>query len=163
MIPTLAIAALTLVSTATALPNLQRRGLPGAVYTCTSTYFSGDCQWTPPNDRCIITGFGATGIKSIGPDPDGYCVLYDKFDCTGMQYTVNFPGISGPGGIPKFTAFKCYAGKASKRAGVGIKEKELLAGGVGSADREEHKNEIEAMEQDGFSEGMIGLNKGVYY
>lgn len=38
-----------------------------------------------------------------------------------------------------------------------------LAGGVGSMDRREHLEEIRAMEEDNFSEGLIGLRKGVYY
>jgi hypothetical protein len=112
---------------------------------------------------------GPQAIQSIGPDPDGYCFLYKRFDCTESSgdTIVNFPGLSAPGSVPKFPDFQsmmCFA-RAAKRADVGVdvKVKQLLAGGVGSADREAHKDEIEAMENDGFSEGVIGLNKGVYY
>lgn len=38
-----------------------------------------------------------------------------------------------------------------------------LAGGVGSLERKAHLKEIQAMEKDGFSEGLIGLKAGVYY
>lgn len=169
MIPTFPIAALALASAATALPNLQRRGLPGAVYTCTSPYFTGDCQWTRPDDRCIIAGMGAQAIQSIGPDPGGYCFLYKRSDCveSAGDTIVKFPGLSAPGSVPKFPdvqSLRCYARPAKREdEAVEGKVKQLLAGGVGSADREEHKEEIEAMEKDGFSEGVIGLEKGVYY
>jgi hypothetical protein len=155
---------LALLSTTTARSSLRRRGLPGAVYTCTSTDFGGDCQWTPPPGRCII--IGNPGIQSLGPDPDGYCILYEKSDCTGTQIqTVRFPGISSS--IPTAGAFKCYANvhfelndnQVVKQKGVDPR----LAGGVGSAEREEHAKEIEQMEQDGFSQGLIGFNKRVYY
>ena len=38
-----------------------------------------------------------------------------------------------------------------------------LAGGVGSLERKAHLKEIQAMEKDGFNEGLIGLKKGMYY
>lgn len=105
---------------------------------------------------------------SIGPDPDGSCILYEKFDCTGNEVrTVRFPGIAG--GLPKFSAFKCSPNAQARRAGVAVKALDplavdpRLAGGVGSVERQNHLEEIKLMEEDGFSEGLIGFKKGVYY
>src|SRR5205085_10143421 len=105
---TLLIVFLALFSTATARPNLQRRGLPGAVYTCTGTDFRGDCQWTAPTTQCRQPGPASLdfGIQSLGPDPDTSCILYEKFDCTGNGIqTIRFPGISS--GMPQFASFRC--------------------------------------------------------
>ncbi|KAH7406164.1 hypothetical protein DE146DRAFT_435578 [Phaeosphaeria sp. MPI-PUGE-AT-0046c] len=170
MIAILPIVLLALVSSATARPKLQRRGLPGAVYTCDSSDFRGNCQWNPPADRCFIQGPAGSGVVSMGPDPDGSCILYSKFDCTGDEVrTIRFPGIAG--GLPNFAAFKCSANqqaRADVTAGLAVKVLDptadpRLAGGVGSAERKEHLEEITQMEEDGFSQGLIGLNKGVYY
>ena len=38
-----------------------------------------------------------------------------------------------------------------------------LAGGVGSLERKAHSKELQAMEKDGFREGLIGLKKHMYY
>jgi hypothetical protein len=170
MIIILPLALLALVSSATARPNLQRRGLPGAVYTCDEDDFRGNCQWTAPSDRCIIQGPKGKGIVSIGPDPDGSCILYEKFDCTGMEIrTVRFPGITGD--LPDFAAFKCSANQQARSGAIpDLSVKALdpladsrLAGGMGSAERANHLEEIEKMEEDGFKEGLIGFKKGTYY
>lgn len=150
-----------------AFPNLHRRGLPGAVYTCDEENFGGDCGWSLPSTNCRI----ATA-KSIGPDPGGYCTLYKKFDCTDSVRTLRFPGVSS--GLPNYMSFKCGVGVGisgtvapQANANADLKLKALpadrLAGGVGSADRKEHLEELQAMEKDGFSEGMIGLKKNMYY
>ncbi|KAH7402797.1 hypothetical protein BKA66DRAFT_449535 [Pyrenochaeta sp. MPI-SDFR-AT-0127] len=175
----LSIILLALFSTSTARPSnkLHRRGLPGAVYTCTSTDFRGNCQWTAPPTRCIQPGpasLGA-GIQSLGPDPGGFCTLYEKFDCTGSEVqTVRFPGISS--GLPQFGAFRCFAdgaqGNATVDAATLLKgpTKVLdpladprLAGGVGSMERKKHLKELKEMEKDGFKDGLIGFKKDVYY
>jgi hypothetical protein len=170
MIATIPFLLFALVSSVTARPNLQRRGLPGAVYTCDEQDFRGNCQWNPPSDRCIIQGPAGSGVVSLGPDPDGTCILYEKFDCTGKEIqTVRFPGLAG--GLPTFAAFKCSANPKARNgltADLAVKALDpladpRLAGGVGSAERNQHLEEIKSMEKDGFSEGLIGLNKGVYY
>jgi hypothetical protein len=118
----------------------------------------------------MIQGPAGVGIVSIGPDPDGSCILYEKFDCTGKEIsTVRFPGIAG--GIPEFAAFRCSPNQQTRAEALqDLSVKALdpladprLAGGVGSAERANHLEEIKQMEQDGFKQGMIGLNKGVYY
>ncbi|KAH6620233.1 hypothetical protein C7974DRAFT_228674 [Boeremia exigua] len=150
-----------------ALPNLQRRGLPGAVYTCTGENFSGDCGWSLPTTNCRI----ATA-KSIGPDPGGYCTLYRKFDCTDSVRTLRFPGASSD--LPKYMSFKCGVGvgisgtvapQAQANPDLSLKAlpADRLAGGVGSLERKAYLKELQAMEKDGFSEGLIGLKKDMYY
>ncbi|KAJ4384250.1 hypothetical protein N0V86_001097 [Didymella sp. IMI 355093] len=150
-----------------ALPTLQRRGLPGAVYTCSGENFSGSCGWSVPTTDCRI----ATA-KSIGPDPGGYCTLYKKFDCTESVRTLRFPGLSSD--LPDYMSFKCGVGvgisgtvapQANATSGLSLKAlpADRLAGGVGSTERKKHLQELQAMEKDGFSEGMIGLNKDMYY
>ncbi|KAF1934284.1 uncharacterized protein M421DRAFT_415321 [Didymella exigua CBS 183.55] len=150
-----------------ALPNLQRRGLPGAVYTCTGENFSGDCGWSLPTTNCRI----ATA-KSIGPDPGGYCTLYKKFDCTMSVRTLRFPGVST--GLPDYMSFRCGMGigisgtvgpQANANPDLSLKAlpADRLAGGVGSTERKKHLQELQAMEKDGFKEGMIGLRKDMYY
>jgi hypothetical protein len=170
MIITPTIILLALVSSVTARPNLQRRGLPGAVYTCDQQDFRGNCQWNAPSDRCIIQGPEGSGIVSMGPDPDGSCILYEDFECKGKELrTVRFPGLAG--GIQTFAAFKCSpnANPADAiTANVAVKALDPLAdprlpGGVGSAERKNHLQEIQHMERDGFKEGLIGFKKGVYY
>jgi hypothetical protein len=170
MIVTPSIVLLALVSSVTARPNLLRRGLPGAIYTCDKQDFRGNCQWSAPSDRCIIQGPAGSGVVSIGPDPDGSCILYEKFDCTGNEIqTVRFPGIAV--GIPTFAAFKCSANPQARNditADLAVKALDPLAdprlsGGVGSAERQNHLEEIRRMEKDGFKEGLIGFRKGVYY
>ncbi|KAJ4990427.1 hypothetical protein SVAN01_04089 [Stagonosporopsis vannaccii] len=150
-----------------ALPNLQRRGLPGAVYTCTGENFSGACGWSLPTTNCRI----ATA-KSIGPDPGGYCTLYKKFDCTDSVRTLRFPGASS--NLPQYMSFKCGVGvgisgtvapQANANPDLSLKAlpADRLAGGVGSLERKAHLKELQAMEKDGFSEGLIGLKKDMYY
>lgn len=110
---------------------------------------------------------------SIGPDPDGTCTLYKKFDCTDEVRTITFPGMAG--GLPKFTAFKCMPNANAMPRGInstrpGALAKTLdpladprLAGGFGSVERMHQLEQIKAMEADGFKDGLIGLKKGVYY
>ena len=157
----------TIFSPSHALPNLQRRGLPGAVYTCSGENFSGSCGWSLPNTNCRI----ATA-KSIGPDPGGYCTLYKNFDCTDSVRTLRFPGASS--NLPEYMAFKCGVGvgisgtvapqaKANPDLSLKALPADRLAGGVGSTERKKHLKELQAMEKDGFSEGLIGLKKDMYY
>lgn len=178
----LVIVLIAVLCTASAQPSLQRRGLPGAVYTCTEENFRGDCQWSSPTNKCRLPGPASldSGIKSLGPDPGGFCTLYEKFDCTGQEIqTLQFPGLSAQ--IPKFGAFRCSTDRdqtAKLSNGNGNVDstsstsstKTLypsadprLAGGVGSMERKNHIEEIEKMERDGFKEGLIGLKKGIYY
>ena len=158
-----------------AQPNLQRRGLPGAVYTCTGTDFRGNCQWTAPTTQCRQQGPFNLGIASLGPDPNTSCTLYEKFDCTGKKIqTVRFPGISS--GLPKFGAFRCSTDGAQGNPDLDVNADLIgsakgldpladprLAGGVGSLERKNNIDEIKEMEKHGFKEGLIGLKKGVYY
>lgn len=150
-----------------ALPKLQRRGLPGAVYTCDEDNFGGDCAWSLPSTTCRIAS-----AKSIGPDPGGYCTLYKNFDCTESVRTLRFPGVSS--NLPYYMSFKCGVGVGisgtvapQANADLDLSLKALpadrLAGGVGSADRKKHLKELRAMEKDGFSTGLIGLKKDMYY
>jgi hypothetical protein len=170
MVSTLPLIILALASSITARPNLQRRGLPGAVYICDGMDFRGNCQWNAPSDRCIIQGPAGSGVVSMGPDPEGKCNLFEKSDCTGQKVeTVFFPGYVG--GLPTFASFRCEPLPQLRDLGtadVAVKALDpladaRLAGGVGSAERQRHEEEIKAMEADGFSEGLIGLSKGVYY
>lgn len=157
----------TIFASSQALPNLQRRGLPGAVYTCTAENFAGDCGWSLPTTNCRIAN-----ANSIGPDPGGYCTLYKNFDCTESVRTLRFPGISTA--LPKYMSFKCGVGigisgtvapQANANPDLSLKAlpADRLAGGVGSLERKTHLKELEAMEREGFSEGLIGLKKDMYY
>ncbi|KAF2254497.1 hypothetical protein BU26DRAFT_400349, partial [Trematosphaeria pertusa] len=140
---------------------LQRRGLPGAVYICTDRNFRGDCAWIMPDNQCHIPGTGANAPKSIGPDPGGSCVLFKKADCTGNQVlTLRFPGLDWA--IPEFGGLKCTVGSGILPAGNSQADPRL-AGGTGSAERLKLKQILDGMEEDGFKEGMIGLEKGHYY
>lgn len=159
--------------------RLRRRGLPGAVYVCTDQNFRGDCSWIMPSTRCHIPGTANQAPESIGPDPGGFCILFQKADCTGNQIqTLRYPGLGS--GIPTFGALKCYAdGSGSANAtsivqnggyaGSGIltagksDADPRLAGGVGSAERKALKSIMAEMELDGFKDGLIGLKKGHYY
>lgn len=158
---------LTIFAPSHALPNLKRRGLPGAVYTCAGENFSEGCAWSLPTTNCRI----ATA-KSIGPDPGGYCTLYKKFDCTESVRTLRFPGASTR--LPEYMSFKCGVGvgisgtvapqaNANTDTSLVSLPADRLAGGVGSLERKAHLKEIQAMEKDGFKEGLIGLKKDVYY
>ena len=132
-----------------------------------------------PSNECRIPGTGDGAPESIGPDPGGFCILYEKATCEGDQVaTLRFPGLGS--GLPTFGGLKCFANGAQANmtgivqnggfAGSGIAPTgkngagdARLAGGVGSKRRKELKNIIAAMEEDGFSQGMIGLEKGIYY
>ncbi|KAJ4293212.1 hypothetical protein N0V90_008494 [Kalmusia sp. IMI 367209] len=159
--------------------RLRRRGLPGAVYICTKDNFRGDCAWTAPNDQCHIVGTGDNSPRSIGPDENGSCVLFEKATCTGNQVkSIRYPGLAS--NIPTFMSLKCYADDPpaanatgtinnAGRVGGGIlpagknDADPRLAGGLGSMERKNLKDIMDAMEKDGFSQGMIGLKKGHYY
>jgi hypothetical protein len=157
---------LALFSTTEALPNLYRRGLPGAVYTCTGNNFAGHCAWSSPTSNCRIAS-----AVSIGPDPGGQCTLYSKFDCTGEVKTLRFPGVGS--NLPKYQSFMCKKDdgntdtpasttNGSSSGALGLPAARL-AGGVGSLERKAHEKEIMKMEADGFKYGLIGLKKNVYY
>ncbi|KAL6703793.1 hypothetical protein ACN47E_009092 [Coniothyrium glycines] len=167
---------LALLTITAARPNLQRRGLPGAVYTCDEPNFRGNCQWSEPATRCAQQGPKGKGVESFGPDPGGFCTLYERFDCSGREIqTVRFPGIQSS--IPDFGSFRCFMDDGTRARTVapstaaagGAKglvdpmADPRLAGGVGSMDRKENLEEISKMEADNFSHGLIGLKKGVYY
>jgi hypothetical protein len=168
MISALYFIIIALLSMVAARPNLQRRGLPGAVYYCDGENFSGKhCTWLEPNNVChqLEPGF----IKSLGPDPDGTCTLYKDANCSAGQelMTLRFPGKGS--GLPDSVAFQCSPNVNARREGaveLAVKTLDLddrLAGGVGSMERVEHLAEIVRMEEDGFSEGLIGLKKKFYY
>lgn len=55
------------------------------------------------------------------------------------------------------------AGERTALLGVKVEGDVRLAGGVGSAYRRVHAVAIGRMEEDGFREGVIGLDKGMYY
>jgi hypothetical protein len=150
---------LALFSAVEALPNLYRRGLPGAVYTCDGNNFAGNCAWSTPTPNCRIAS-----AVSIGPDPGGQCTLYSKFDCTGEVKTIRFPGMGS--NLPKYQSFMCKKDEGLKETtGVGALglSAAMLAGGVGSLERKAHEKEIIKMEADGFKYGLIGFKKNVYY
>ncbi|KAF2823281.1 hypothetical protein CC86DRAFT_457694 [Ophiobolus disseminans] len=111
MLPTAPVILFALLSSVSARPSLQRRGLPGGVFTCTGIDFSGNCQWIAPTDDChddgVVVG-QANGIMSLGPDEDGSCTTYDKPGCKGnvIQEFV-FPGLKDIG--LDFASFNCKA------------------------------------------------------
>ncbi|KAK7189331.1 hypothetical protein DPSP01_012372 [Paraphaeosphaeria sporulosa] len=153
--------------------RFRKRGLPGAVYICTSDNFRGDCAWTAPNNRCHIAGTGNNSARSIGPDEDGFCVLFEKATCTGTQVkTLRFPGQAS--NMPTFMSLKCFSdgngnGARANATATAVTSNILpdadprLSGGVGSMERKNLENVMEQMEKDGFRQGMIGLKKGHYY
>ena len=173
---------LAIFSLATALPGLNRRGLAGAVYTCTEDNFRGNCQWSAPTNQCRQPGPAKynLGLKSLGPDPGTTCTLYEKFDCsgTGMK-TIRFPGLSA--NMPDFQAFRCApdgdqtsstapnspaptsTDRPSSSKSINTHADSRLAGGIGSLERKNHLEEIKRMEDNGFKEGLLGLEKSVYY
>jgi hypothetical protein len=152
--------------------SLQKRGLPGAVYICTDQNFRGDCSWIAPNSQCHIIGTGEFGPESIGPDPDGHCILFEKATCTGNQIeTLKFPGRAT--GMPAFMGLMCFAdvqgptgNSSTVQNGTMAASGRLweadprLAGGAGSLDAKQLKSVLGDMEKDGFKEGM---KKGHYY
>lgn len=146
--------------------------MPGAVYICTEDNFRGDCAWTAPNDRCHIVGTGNNSPKSIGPDEDGFCELFEKATCTGAKVkTLRFPGQASD--IPTFMGLICHSDRPASgnmtRLFSGMTPTSLndddprLSGGVGSAERKQLEEVMDNMEKNGFKEGMIGLKKGHYY
>jgi hypothetical protein len=156
--------------------RLRRRGLPGAVYICTDQNFRGDCSWIAPNSKCHITGTGEFAPESIGPDPDGHCILYEKATCTGNEIeTLRFPGRAT--GMPAFMGLKCFTdtqGASGNSSGFSLNGTSVgstsladadprLMGGAGSLDAKQLSGVLSAMAKDGFKEGMIGLKKGHYY
>ncbi|KAF1958900.1 hypothetical protein CC80DRAFT_21895 [Byssothecium circinans] len=162
--------------------RLHRRGLPGAVYICTRENFRGDCAWTMPDNKCHIPGTGDNSPESVGPDPGGYCILWEKATCSGNQIaTLRFPGLATQ--VPDFGGIRCYADSKNNNtmnangtiinngalAGNGILapgQKDVdprLSGGVGSLESKRLKEVLAEFDKDGFKEGMIGLKKGHYY
>jgi hypothetical protein len=155
--------------------HLHKRGLPGAVYICTDKNFKGTCGWNTPSPNCRIPGTDNNAPESIGPDPGGFCILYSTADCSGNQIqTIRFPGESSA--LPKFAGLKCFPDKDERSVngtlGPGgaftgtvsvVKDDPRLAGGQGSMKNKKLKAELKEMEKDGFKEGMIGLEKNVYY
>lgn len=143
-------------------------GLPGAVYVCTGRYFQGDCGWNQPSTECRIVGAGNQAPNSIGPDPGGFCELFETADCSGRPLvTIRFPG-TGSGFDNTVKGLKCSPELSRRTPGQAAnialhRDDRRLAGGVGSMERKQVKEQIEAMEKDGFSQGLIGLKKRVYY
>ena len=91
-------------------PSLTKRGLPGAFYICLAPNWTGDCYWHPPDSGCRIPGTGNKAPKSFGPDPGGYCILYEEMssDCQGQEVArLKYPG--RPDQLPAFGSFKCFA------------------------------------------------------
>ena len=125
-----------------------------------------------PDNKCHIPGTGDNSPESIGPDPDGYCILWTSTMCDGNQIrTLRFPGLETA--VPDFGSIKCYADVAgggknatltpTGRKGVTAGADPRLMGGTGSADALALKGVLADMEKEGFSQGMIGLKKGHYY
>ena len=148
--------------------DTQQVGLPGAVYICTGKNFQGDCGWNQPSTECRIVGTGTQAPNSIGPDPGGFCELFDTADCSGQPLsTIRFPG-SGEGFDGVVAGLRCSADLSrrtpAQAANVALhRDDRRLAGGVGSMERKRVKEQIEAMQKDGFSQGLIGLKKRMYY
>ncbi|KAF1830974.1 hypothetical protein BDW02DRAFT_76919 [Decorospora gaudefroyi] len=136
------------LTTASPTSPLSRRGLPGAYYTCTGQNFAGQCSWTQPNTECHIQG-SPGGIASLGPDPGSFCTLYTRSDC--MGYVVKYVRFPGNAAVPKFGSFECV------KEGNGKREAE---GNVGVGYMEKG---VKVVENEGREEGMIGVEKGVYY
>ncbi|KAF2656745.1 hypothetical protein K491DRAFT_596394 [Lophiostoma macrostomum CBS 122681] len=148
--------------------KLRKRTLAGAVYICTDFNFRGDCAWQAPSSDCRIPGTGDEAPLSIGPDPGGFCVLYEKSTCEGREIiTLKFPGMDWA--IPSFGGMKCFVGDGAGQNFTAEAPIELvngdprLDGGAGSIKNRQLKDVLEAMEKDGFSEGLIGLEKKTYY
>lgn len=186
---TLPLALILLITTATAFPfpswpgslstsalpsathhaaHLRKRGLPGAVYICTDDNFRGNCGWLLPSSSCRIPGTGAQKPRSVGPDAGGHCILFEKSDCTGKEIlTLNFPGVGSA--LPDFGGLMCFADstmtgqRTNVTETVPVKNDPRLAGGEGSAKGRRVKDQIKEMEKNGFRDGMIGLEKGIYY
>ncbi|KAF2476642.1 uncharacterized protein BDR25DRAFT_375650 [Lindgomyces ingoldianus] len=140
-------------------PIIHKRGLPGAVYICTERNFAGECGWVMPSTNCHIPGTGDDTPRSIGPDPGGFCILYEKATCKGNQVlTLRFPGADSA--IPEFGGMKCFAN------GVGNMTQNLAgaaSGAPGSGDARLAGGIVREMVEKGHPDGMIGLEKGVYY
>jgi hypothetical protein len=117
MLPTTPIVFLAIFSAVSARPKLQRRGLPGASYTCTGADFSGNCQWNQPSDRCRDDGAAKgkpNGILSLGPDEGGSCDLFSEPGCKGEKLrSLTFPG---DGDLAEdFASFSCKADPESSK------------------------------------------------
>ena len=161
---------ISLVSKASAMPSpwaskysahlhLSARGLPGAVYICTGSNFSGNCGWITPSLDCHLLGTGSTAPGSIGPDSGGACVFYPDTECKGMPIeTLRFPGSSD---LPKSAqSLKCSA-DSSVTASKEVSQKASLAGGEGSTKKEVLDKQLGG--NINTKEGLIGLEKDVYY
>ncbi|KAF2175911.1 hypothetical protein K469DRAFT_609120 [Zopfia rhizophila CBS 207.26] len=86
--------------------SVRPHGSPGGVYICTQPNWNGDCTWRPPSDDCYLSGLLDLAPGSIGPDPGGYCHLYDESTCKGaVKQTLKFPGMSR--WVPIFGSMKC--------------------------------------------------------
>ncbi|KAJ4357303.1 uncharacterized protein N0V89_001878 [Didymosphaeria variabile] len=150
--------------------RLNRRGLPGAVYICTGDNFRGSCAWTAPSTQCHIAGTGDDSPRSIGPDENGSCILFENAQCTGNQVkTLRFPGQAT--NMPTFMSLKCSSDSNGKRGNstevvksgvlpLALEADPRLDGGVGSMERKNLEEVMDQMEKDGFRQGMIGLKKG---
>ncbi|KAH7079191.1 hypothetical protein BKA63DRAFT_260310 [Paraphoma chrysanthemicola] len=173
MISPIALIFIALISTSSARPSLQRRGLPGAFYYCDAPNFQAGCSWMAPEDakNCHMQGGEGVGMMSIGPDPGTTCILYATVDCSvGEIRQLTFPGIAS--GVPKeLRSIKCFANQQTRAISPeDITVKAInpvadprLAGGIGSMERLNHVDELKEMEKDGFKEGLIGFKKGFYY
>ncbi|KAH6877825.1 hypothetical protein BKA58DRAFT_83433 [Alternaria rosae] len=152
----------TTTTTISALPthHLSRRGLPGAYYTCTKSNFAGECSWTQPNTECHIQG-SPGGIASLGPDQGSTCALYQNFSCTGdILQKLTFPGIATD--MPKFGSFKCVEQGSSGGSRKEVEQAVVLTE-LEAADLAVEDFGVKSVAMEGREEGMIGLQKGIYY
>jgi hypothetical protein len=148
-------------------PALHKRGIAGAVYICTDANFLGDCGWIgDATTKCSISGTGSDKPESVGPDPGGFCILYVNQACTGKEIQrLSFPGQAS--NVPEFGSMKCFVGNegsTTQTKKLSAKERaDRLAGGQGSTRNKKLGEVLKYMESKGNGEGMIGLEKGVYY
>lgn len=79
-------------------------GLPGGVYLCSDTNFSGNCEWHSPSDKCH--NFITNRPLSVGPDAGGYCLFYEARTCSRISGAV----LAGTEKIVSVTLFFYYYG-----------------------------------------------------
>ncbi|KAF2633149.1 hypothetical protein BU25DRAFT_103 [Macroventuria anomochaeta] len=109
------------LATATNIPWFTlptcKPGNPGAVFYCSNANFDGDCVYRAANDACFAP---PRAPQSIGPDKEGYCVLFEDRECKGSIIRfdpenlglnrVTCPGIkTWPENLPKVGSMRCHA------------------------------------------------------
>ena len=84
-----------IIATPTICPNGD--GAPGGVYLCPRPNFQSfpekQCEWRPPTNECYnFVGYLNLQPTAIGPDPGGYCLLYQGKDCKGSPLRLPYGG-----------------------------------------------------------------------